>query len=155
MLAGQMLARQMLSRDMLYDWDGGIRSRWSCSWRWVVGSIGLWRAYDDEPPDAGKVFLVDRLWPRGVRRDALPLDDWVKDVAPSPELRKWYAHDVTKWAEFRRRYRAELDAHPHAWQPLLDAARSGDVTLVYSTRDREHNSAVVLRDYLIEHLSQG
>jgi uncharacterized protein YeaO (DUF488 family) len=118
----------------------------------VVGVISLVRAYDHEAPAAGKVFFVERLWPRGVRRDDLRLDAWVKDVAPSTQLRQWFGHDPAKWDEFRRRYRAELDASPQAWQPLLDAARSGDVTLVYGSRDREHNSAIVLRDYLLAHL---
>jgi uncharacterized protein YeaO (DUF488 family) len=121
--------------------------------RWAVGAITLSRAYEHRGADAGKVFLVERLWPRGVRREDLPLDAWVKDAAPSPELRKWYGHDVAKWEEFRRRYTAELEANPQAWQPLLEAARSGDVTFVYGSRDREHNSAVVLREYLLARLA--
>jgi uncharacterized protein YeaO (DUF488 family) len=113
-----------------------------------MGEIRLSRVYDEEPRPAGKVFLVERLWPRGVRRDQVDLDGWLKEVAPSTELRKWFGHDPAKWEEFRRRYRAELDAHPEAWQPLL-ADGADDVTLVYSSRDREHNNAVALRDYLI------
>jgi uncharacterized protein YeaO (DUF488 family) len=103
-----------------------------------------------EPPDEqdGARYLVDRLWPRGVKKDALALDGWLKDVAPSPELRKWYGHETAKWEEFRRRYVRELDAKPEAWQPLLEAARQGPVTLLFSTRDVEHNSAVVLKEYL-------
>jgi uncharacterized protein YeaO (DUF488 family) len=118
-----------------------------------VGAITLARAYE-HPAPAGKVFLVERLWPRGIRREDLPLDAWMKDVAPSPQLRQWYRHDPAKWDEFRRRYTTELDANSRAWQPILEAARSGDVTLVYGSRDREHNSAVVLRDYLLAHLSR-
>jgi uncharacterized protein YeaO (DUF488 family) len=117
-----------------------------------VGTITLLRAYEHSAPAAGKVFLVERLWPRGVHREDLPLDAWVKDVAPSTQLRQWFGHDPAKWDDFRRRYTAELDANPQAWQPLLDAARSGDVTLVYGSREREHNSAVVLRDYLLARL---
>lgn len=116
-----------------------------------MGAITLARVYDHEPPRKGKTFLVERLWPRGVRRDEVELDGWLKDVAPSTELRRWFSHDPAKWAEFQRRYRRELDAHPLAWTPLLDAARRGAVTLLYSSRDREHNNAVVLRDYLTEH----
>lgn len=121
-----------------------------------MGDIRLSRVYDhEETPQSGRTFLVERLWPRGVRRDALHLDDWCKDVAPSTELRKWFSHDPTKWPEFQRRYVRELDGNPHAWQPLVDAARSDDVTLLYSSRDREHNNAVVLRDYLLAHLEKG
>jgi uncharacterized protein YeaO (DUF488 family) len=121
----------------------------------TVGEIRVFRAYDHEARPAGKVFLVDRLWPRGIRREDLRLDAWLKEVAPSPELRRWFGHDVAKWDEFRRRYTAELDANVDAWTPLVEALRSGDVTLVFSSRDREHNSAVVLRDYLRRRLSDG
>jgi len=117
-----------------------------------VGKISLSRVYDHEAHPSGKVFLVERLWPRGVRREDLHLDGWLKDVAPSTELRKWFSHDPAKWAEFQRRYRAELDANPHTWQPLIDAAQHGAVTLLYSSRDREHNNAVALLDFLHEHL---
>jgi uncharacterized protein YeaO (DUF488 family) len=112
-----------------------------------AGVIRLCRVYEQQPRP-GKVFLVERLWPRGIRRDALHLDGWLKDVAPSTELRRWFGHDPARWREFRRRYVAELDAHPEAWQPLAAAAAAGDVTLLYSARDRKHNSAVVLADYL-------
>jgi len=75
---------------------------------------------------------------------------WLKDVAPSPTLRKWFAHDPAKWQEFQRRYRAELESNPQAWQPILAAAKEGDVTLLYSARDTEHNSAVLLQAFLEE-----
>ncbi len=120
-----------------------------------MGAIRLHRVYDHERPVRGKAFLVERLWPRGARRDELSLDGWCKDAAPSTELRRWFAHDPQKWTEFRRRYTAELDANPDGWQPLVDAATTGDITLVYSSRDREHNNAVVLRDYLLTHLPGG
>jgi uncharacterized protein YeaO (DUF488 family) len=119
----------------------------------TVGAIRLSRIYDHEPRPAGKVFLVERLWPRGIRRDEVDLDGWLKDVAPSTGLRRWFSHDPDKWEEFRRRYVAELDAHPHAWQSLVGAANAENVTLLYSSRDREHNNAVVLRDYLQERLT--
>ena len=93
-------------------------------------------------------YLVERLWPRGLRKQALPVDGWLKEVAPSGELRRWFGHDPAKWTEFQRRYRAELDAHPEAWQPLIEAAEYGDVTFYYSTRDTEHNNALALKDYL-------
>jgi uncharacterized protein YeaO (DUF488 family) len=120
-----------------------------------VTTIRLSRVYDHEPKHRGRAFLVERLWPRGVRRDELKLDGWLKDVAPSTELRQWFSHDPTKWEEFRRRYVTELDANQHAWKPLVDAATSDDVTLLYSSRDREHNNAVVLHDYLLHRLPKG
>jgi uncharacterized protein YeaO (DUF488 family) len=95
---------------------------------------------------------VERLWPRGIRKSALQVTRWLRDVAPSAELRKWFAHDPEKWDEFRRRYAAELDARPEAWAPLREAAAAGDVTLLYSSHDVEHNNAVALRDYLLERL---
>ncbi|MCE0767848.1 DUF488 family protein [Pseudonocardia kujensis] len=119
-----------------------------------MGTIVLSRVHDHERHE-GRSYLVERLWPRGVRRDDLQMDGWAKDVAPSSELRKWFGHDPERWAEFRRRYFAELDEHPEAWRPLVDAARSGTLTLLYSTRDREHNNAVALRDYLEARLADG
>ncbi len=118
-----------------------------------MGAIHLVRVYDGTQRSPGAAFLVERLWPRGVRRDALGMDAWLKDVAPSAELRRWFAHDAGKWEGFRRRYFAELDVRPQAWRPLLAAAAAGDVTLLYSSRDREHNNAVALRDYLLAHLT--
>jgi uncharacterized protein YeaO (DUF488 family) len=120
-----------------------------------IGEIRLSRVYDHEPAAGGSVFLVERLWPRGVRREELQADAWLKDVAPSTQLRKWFSHDAAKWSEFRRRYNAELDANPQAWRVLADAALAGDITLLYSSRDRDHNNAVVLRDYLQTHLRKG
>jgi uncharacterized protein YeaO (DUF488 family) len=114
-----------------------------------VGTISLWRVYDHEPRGAGAAFLVERLWPRGVRKDALELTAWVKEAAPSRELRVWFSHVPERWAEFRRRYFAELDTRPEACQPLRDALAHGDVILLYSARDRDRNSAVALRDYLL------
>ncbi|MFP2959858.1 DUF488 domain-containing protein [Myxococcus sp. 1LA] len=108
------------------------------------------RAYEAASRADGRRFLVDRLWPRGVRKTELPLEAWLKDAAPSPELRKWFAHDPARWPEFRRRYAAELAANPAVWQPLLDAARQGTVTLVYSAHDTEHNNAAALQQFLEE-----
>lgn len=114
-----------------------------------MGEFRLARVYDDAPRPTGQAYLVERLWPRGIRKEDLPLDGWLKDVAPSTALRQWFAHDPGKWAEFRRRYTAELDTRPEAWQPLVTAARTADVVLLFSARDREHNNAVALRDYLV------
>ena len=110
--------------------------------------IKIRRVYETQQAEGDPAFLVERLWPRGFKKEDLKMQSWVKDVAPSQALRKWYTHDVAKWEEFQQRYRAELDAQPQAWQPLLDAARQGDVTLLYSARDTEHNSAMLLKDYL-------
>ncbi len=102
-------------------------------------------------PQDGARVLVDRLWPRGLKKSALRLDAWLKDVAPSEALRRWFQHDAAKWPEFRRRYFAELDQHPKPWQQILAAAARGPVTLLFSARDTEHNNAVALRDFLLSH----
>lgn len=106
------------------------------------------RVYDKHQPRRGKRFLVERLWPRGIRKEDLKMDGWLKEVAPSTELRQWFNHDPAKWIDFCRRYFAELDRVPEAWQPLIDAARTGDVILLYSAQDTEHNNAVALKQYL-------
>lgn len=128
-----------------------------------MGEINLVRTYDaadghaqhDEVAaargsrDAPRVFLVDRLWPRGVKKEALPHDLWLKDVAPSDDLRHWFGHDPERFDEFERRYRAELDEVREEAAPLVDAARSGnDLVLLYAAKDTEHNQAVVLRRWL-------
>lgn len=110
--------------------------------------ITLKRAYDPVSRTDGRRFLVERLWPRGVTKAKLRVDAWLKDAGPSTELRKWFGHDPEKWSEFRRRYFRELDSRPDAWQPIVSAARLGAVTLVYSSRDTQHNNAVALQEYL-------
>ena len=111
--------------------------------------IRLKRTTEAAESSDGARFLVDRLWPRGTRKESLRLDAWLKDVAPSTELRKWFSHDPAKWEEFQRRYFAELDASTEALEPLLAAVRKGTVTLLYSSRNTQHNQAVVLRAYLL------
>ncbi len=106
------------------------------------------RVYEPARREDGRRFLVDRLWPRGIKRETLSLDAWVKEVAPSDTLRRWFAHDPHRWDEFRRRYAAELDRRPEAWGPILEAARSGTVTLVYSARDSRCNNGVAFKEYL-------
>jgi len=113
------------------------------------------RAYEAAAGSDGARFLVDRLWPRGVKKEEMKVERWIKEVAPSNELRHWYEHDPAKWDEFQRRYSAELDAHPEAWQPLRDAARQGDITLVFSSRELKLNNAVALKNYLQTHGSTG
>jgi uncharacterized protein YeaO (DUF488 family) len=110
--------------------------------------------YESATSSDGARFLVDRLWPRGIKKEELKMKAWLKAVAPSPDLRKWFAHDPDKWQEFQKRYRAELKANPDSWEPLLEAAKQGDVTLLYSARDTEHNSAVLLKEFLEERLEK-
>jgi uncharacterized protein YeaO (DUF488 family) len=112
------------------------------------GTIRIQRVYEDSGKANGARFLVERLWPRGVKKTALHVDAWLKDVAPSPALRKWYQHRVERWPEFQKRYLAELRANPDGWKPILDAARRGNVTLLYAARDTEHNSALLLQRFL-------
>jgi uncharacterized protein YeaO (DUF488 family) len=112
--------------------------------------IKVKRTYDPPESGDGARFLVDRLWPRGVKKEDLQLDAWLKDVARSDKLRRWFGHDPAKWEEFQRRYFAELDGKAQALRPIQDAARQGNVTLLYSARDMEHNNAVALRAYLEE-----
>ncbi|MCC6394412.1 MAG: DUF488 domain-containing protein [Bryobacterales bacterium] len=114
--------------------------------------ITLKRVYEKAGPEDGTRFLVERLWPRGVRKTDLRLDAWLKDVAPSDSLRRWFAHDPEKWPEFQRRYHAELERHPEGWEPIRDASLRGPVTLVYSSHDTEHNNAVALKEYLQSHM---
>jgi uncharacterized protein YeaO (DUF488 family) len=117
--------------------------------------IMLKRAYDSTSRSDGTRFLVERLWPRGVTKEKLQIDAWLKDVAPSTELRKWFGHDPEKWNQFRKRYRSELDSHPDAWQRIAAAARRGRVTLVYSSHDEAHNNAVALKEYLEARTRRG
>jgi uncharacterized protein YeaO (DUF488 family) len=110
--------------------------------------IHLKRAYDQPTPADGFRVLVERLWPRGLRKEAAALDLWLKDVAPSPELRQWFGHDPARWEEFCRRYWAELADRPAAVGLLKARLRQGQVTLVYGSRDQEHNAAVALKQFL-------
>jgi uncharacterized protein YeaO (DUF488 family) len=110
--------------------------------------IQVKRVYEDASPDDGARFLVDGLWPRGIQKKALSSVEWVKEVAPSASLRKWYGHDPEKWKEFQKRYRAELSKNADALKPLVAAAKEGTVTLLTSTHDVEISHAMVLRDVL-------
>jgi uncharacterized protein YeaO (DUF488 family) len=116
------------------------------------GAVLLKRAYERPAPEDGRRFLVERLWPRGVRKAEVRLDGWLKGVAPSPALRRWFNHDPEKWPAFKRRYFDELRANEEELTPLRDAGRRGPITLVYGARDTEHNAAVALREYLAGHL---
>lgn len=111
-------------------------------------TVRLKRAYEPAEPSDGYRVLVDRLWPRGVTREEARLDAWARDLAPSPELRRWFGHDPAKFDEFRRRYRDELAHRPEQLEALRRRAREGTVTLVYGARDPDHNAAVVLAELL-------
>lgn len=112
--------------------------------------LRLKRTYGPAEPGDGERILVERLWPRGVSKEKAALDDWIKEVAPSTELRKWFGHDPARRVEFQRRYRAELRAQSATLDHLRDLARAGVVTLVYSAHDEQHNDAVVLRAVLLD-----
>ena len=117
--------------------------------------INLKRAYVQPAPEDGFRVLVERLWPRGLKKEALALDLWLKDIAPSPQLRRWFGHDPAKWEEFCRRYWAELTGRPAAVKLLREKVREGRVTLVYASRDEEHNAAVALRKFLADEAAAG
>ena len=111
-------------------------------------SFQVKRAYEPASPRDGTRVLVDRLWPRGISKEKLKLDAWVKDLAPSNELRKWFHHDVDNWPEFEKRYFKELSKQPDKVDELRKQARRHTVTLVYGARDETHNNAVALKKYL-------
>ena len=108
------------------------------------------RAYEPPTTDDGVRVLVDRLWPRGVKKANAAIDRWLKEIAPSTELRRWFGHDAVRWGEFRRRYQKELDHHPKEIDELQTLARQRPITLVFAARDELHNEAVVQRDFLFQ-----
>jgi uncharacterized protein YeaO (DUF488 family) len=110
--------------------------------------IKIKRVYEAAQPSDGRRFLVDRVWPRGIRKDAANVEAWIKEAGPSDELRKWFGHDPRRWTQFRRRYLRELNQREDVLAPLVRAAREGDITLVYSARDQQHNQAVVIKNVL-------
>ena len=125
------------------------------STRIAAGNIKLKRAYEPASAQDGTRVLVDRLWPRGVSKDAAALDLWLKELAPSTGLRKWFGHDPARWAEFQLRYVQEVREHPQLLAQLRDLARKGPVTLVFSARDEAHNDAIVLRQLLLGRTPPG
>jgi uncharacterized protein YeaO (DUF488 family) len=111
-------------------------------------SIRLKRVYDKPAKSDGHRVLVDRLWPRGVKKNQARIDQWLKDIAPSASLRKWFKHDPRKWKEFKKKYAAELDDRREQVEKLLHEARKRTVTLLFSAKDADHNNAVALKEYL-------
>ncbi len=117
--------------------------------------IRIKRACEPAAPEDGKRFLVDRFWPRGVRKENLQVEAWLRKAAPSTELRRWFGHEPAKWEEFQRRYAAELKSKSETVAPLLEAAKGSDVTLVFSAHDAEHNNALALKHYLEAQVKAG
>lgn len=120
-----------------------------------MSTFRIKRVRDDAAKSDGKRVLVDRLWPRGLSKDKAELDDWMKDLAPSSELRTWFGHDPERFDEFATRFRAELDASEEATKAADDLTGRGTVTLLYDAKDKDHNNAVVLRDWLTERATKG
>ncbi len=114
-----------------------------------AGNVRLKRAYEPVASGDGTRVLIDRLWPRGVRKIDAAIDRWFKDLSPSTALRKWFGHDPARWQEFRRRYGAEIQRHPDLLSELRAMARKGPITLVFAARDELHNDAVVVRAVLL------
>lgn len=117
--------------------------------------IRVKRTYAPPEPEDGPRFLVDRLWPRGMKKESLQVSEWLKEVAPSDDLRHWFGHDPAKWEEFCRRYNTELAANSEAWHSLLDTGRKQDITLLYSAHDNDHNNAMALKSFLEARLNEG
>ncbi|WP_322042007.1 DUF488 domain-containing protein [Paraburkholderia sp. J67] len=118
-----------------------------------VAKIAIQRVYEPLPEGGETCFLVDRLWPRGIRKERLAGVTWAKEAAPSTALRQWFhasEHDAAQWDEFRQRYLAELDANHDAWAPLVEASQLGAIVLLYGAQNTEQNHAVVLRDFLLK-----
>ncbi len=120
----------------------------------LAARIQLKRVYEASSSKDGDRFLVERLWPRGIKKSSLEIQAWLKDAAPSVNLRKWFNHDLARWNEFRKRYFAELKENPSSWLPILEAAHCGMVTLIYSSHEREHNNAVALKEFLEQHFHE-
>ena len=116
--------------------------------------LGIKRIYDKAGITEGKRVLVDRLWPRGVKRSTSNIDVWLREVAPSTELREWFSHDPEKWEEFKERYRKELKSNK-AFDELVKMAREGDITLIYSSKDETHNNAEVLQEEIQKALNRS
>lgn len=110
--------------------------------------VRIKRVYDEPAAEDGKRIFVDRLWPRGIAREMARIDEWLKEIAPSSELRRWFGHDPARWDEFRERYRQELEAKAEILDHLRSMAKKGTVTLLFAARDEEHNNAVALREML-------
>jgi uncharacterized protein YeaO (DUF488 family) len=121
----------------------------------AVKNINVKRAYEAPDTDDGTRILVDRFWPRGLRKTDAAIDRWIKGIAPSTDLRKWFGHDPARWQEFRQRYADEIQGHPEELDELRACARAGRITLVFAAHDETRNNAVVLRDVLLGRISSS
>ncbi|MFO1515077.1 MAG: DUF488 family protein [Verrucomicrobiota bacterium] len=139
-----LLRLQDIGRAVFGRWAALVNGQSSAT---TTPTLRAKRVYEPSAPDDGARFLVDRLWPRGVRKDSLRLDGWLKGLAPSDALRRWFGHDPVRWPEFRRRYFAELEGRSELLQPIRDALARGPVTLLFSAADAQHNNAVALIEY--------
>jgi uncharacterized protein YeaO (DUF488 family) len=110
--------------------------------------VKIKRIYDPASPDDGKRIYIDRLWPRGMKKEEVEIDEWLKDISPSDSLRKWFGHDASKYAEFKRRYTKELEKHSEILERIRKEAKKETVTLLFSAKDVEHNNATVLEEVL-------
>jgi uncharacterized protein YeaO (DUF488 family) len=115
----------------------------------TAANVQLKRAYERPARGDGTRILIDRLWPRGMTKEAAAIDEWIKDISPSTALRQWFGHDPTRWQEFRRRYADEVRQNPDQFARLRALVRQGPITLVFSAHDQAHNDAIVLRDLLL------
>ncbi len=106
------------------------------------------RVYEPPSPEDGKRILIDRLWPRGIKKESAAIDDWIKDLAPNSDLRKWFNHEPEKWSEFRKRFFRELDTRDRQVEAIMKLARKGTVTLVYGSREERYNNATALKEYI-------
>lgn len=120
-----------------------------------MGEIRLKRAYDEPAKNDGRRVLIDRIWPRGVKKEDLALDDWCKEVAPSTDLRQWFDHDPERWDRFKQRYFEELADNSEAIDDLVKTAKEGRLTLVYAASEEKFNNAVALKEYLEEEMKKG
>lgn len=116
-------------------------------------NIQIKRIYDKPTPNAGLRILVDRLWPRGLSKEAAQIDVWLKEIAPSNELRRWYQHDEEKWPAFKQKYFAELDTNKDAVDTLLGYIKEGDVVLLFSSKELKYNNAMALKEYVVSRYS--
>jgi uncharacterized protein YeaO (DUF488 family) len=116
--------------------------------RRLCAMIRIKRVYDPPEPEDGKRILIDRLWPRGIKKENLKMDEWLKEIAPSDELRKWFSHDPKKYEEFKKRYAKELEDKSGILERIRREAKKGRVTILFSAKDTEHNNAIVLKGLL-------
>ena len=156
----QLVENLAVNPDMLTHGTGRANARCprmgerKMAQKLAADRVRIKRAYEPVADDDGARILIDRLWPRGIKKEDLKLSDWKKELSPSTELRKWFGHDPKLWDEFQERYKAELAEHADVLQSLRDRAQKETVCIVYGAKDEEHNNAVVVRDVLLrpEHL---